>query len=179
MNIEEVLNETGKAQNESNLCNGETGYIAWHGDVLYWFDRKSGIRRHQVTHKEIFDSYQPYHEEKEIRPENAGELWKNNVNINWFIRWVGSSRCKGFQAVSEQGVCCDVKGLDMVHGKGWTRLFPPIEEDVERIEIEGITFGLEGGDRRVFIREWDKIKDINMLITTPMKMILEMPKDKS
>lgn len=35
MNIQDALKETGKAGDEENPYNGQTGYVAWHEDELY------------------------------------------------------------------------------------------------------------------------------------------------
>ena len=176
MNIQDALKETGKA-----------AMGGWDTDryVFVGGGQLCNVEGHKFANACILkDDWQPYHEEKEIRPEKEGELWKNNVNINWFIRRAGSSRCKGFQAVSEQGVCFDIKGLDMVHGEGWTRLFPPVEEDVERIEIEGVKWkkadhGKHGEGVIPEFPSMEEVRKIEALTSKPpMKMILEIPREE-
>ena len=178
MDIQDALEPTGEARKGSNLA--DYAHLVKDEDSdrhsLMWVI--DGKNDGNVQYEDIFeDDWQPYHEVKEIRPEKEGELWKNNVHINWFIRWVGSSRNKGLQAVSEQGVCFDVKGLDMIHGKEWTRLFPPVEdESVERIEIERVAWRQSHG---VYFPTADTDIEFSELKEKGrMKMILVIPKDK-
>ena len=115
----------------------------------------------------------------EIRPENAGELWEYSINgYPHFIANIDNKLCLMWKDGTHVKV--EDSNNPVIHNKnGWIRLFPPVEDDsIERIETEGISFDLKGYDRRVFIKEWDKIKNIDILGRLPMKMILEIPKGK-
>ena len=55
-------------------------------------------------------------------------------------------------------------------------LFKPKRENMQRIEVKGVSFDMILGEKRVFIKEYDKIKGLNMLGPS-FTMILEIPKE--
>ena len=157
MDIVPALKETGKAVNERG---NEVNYAkARDCGVLSWYSKERDIFLCDVPYEMIIDgNWQPYREVKEIRPEKAGELWQYHVSGLFFHTDLGP--CNSLQ----------IKGMvDIaIHGKNATRLYPPVEEDVERIEIK------EG--------EWVE-SDVGFhfprkMSRPPLRTILEMPKDK-
>ncbi|MCK5603539.1 hypothetical protein KAR91_16765 [Candidatus Pacearchaeota archaeon] len=167
MKSEEALRETGKAKRS-----------CWHDGAYIWLDEHGqflfvGPNKKQSGYnlKAILDNeWYPHHEEKEIRPENAGELWVFG-KVHTMTVDIGD----GLRAIDEFEDFMD-RG-SMVHGEdGWTRLYPPVEEDVERIEIEGV----------ICTEEEECVYKIETIFTSPqdlsnkpMKVILEFTKGKS
>ena len=64
-----------------------------------------------------------------------------------------------------------------VHGKNWTRLYPPVaDENIERIELERVIWAYKDGV--YFPTTGTNIEFSELVDSSPMKMILEIPKDK-
>ena len=114
MKIEDALKENGKAT-----------YPMWDKDAFV-----------HIVHSEFIDhdgnpyycshlldnNWEPYH--PEIRPKEAGELWRHGTFLYFVARISGSS----LEFISGGGQ--SVTGIfEAVHGKdGLTRIFPPVEE---------------------------------------------------
>jgi hypothetical protein len=187
MKVQDALEKNGKAYRVISSTSEPYAYID--GLYLVWED---GVK---VGYEGIIaEDWLPYPEEKEIRPEKAGEVWQYEEDSHKKVTvWHKGILC--FHALSRRDrpdiiyfkkddglgwFCCD----EPVHGKnGWTRLYPPVEdESVERIEIEGVeNFRLcgdtfESSIYKVDIPDGylDRLED-----KPPMKMILEIPKDKN
>lgn len=183
MLIQIALRETEKAENESNPLDGKTGYVKWNSDELWWYDRKTDNARRPLSHEEMFESYDPYHEVKKIRPEKAGELWQYN---NLFV-WCTVIKNEVLEMVCAHGK--DIETVDKmnltVHGKnGWKRLFPEVEDDsVERIEFDDMVFleGLVAGSSVFFptsnLGQFSNGIFKDYCKRPPIKMIFEIPKE--
>jgi hypothetical protein len=151
------------------------------GRLCWWYKETHELHKPVCLAAILGDYWLPYHEEKEIRPEKAGELWDSGKekyitfsNGRNDLRMFGQS---GGEYVFEEFFCSPI------HDKGWTRLYPPVEdESVERIEIEGVEWATAMNiNGNTFApstsRHWPfPFKD---LVTKPqMKMILEIPRKK-
>ena len=193
MKLQEALKETGKASRKGldwfiEECeNGEHNYRAISST-------SGGVAGYDMLiHHALADDWQPYHEVKEIRPEKAGELWKDEDGKRWATRPSGT---KGEISIDSLSTCgtewrkydVNIWHGNIIHNKnGWTRLFPKVEDDsVKRIEFENVDWNLSdcwqtkpmpfvsynGGSS-----DWGGIRDA--VVNQPkMKMILEIPKDK-
>jgi len=114
-------------------------------------------------------------DEREVKiiPQEAGELWRNDRG-DYYVTDVplplGMST--GLALFGYSGC---VQSHEVIHGNGWTRLSPSVEEDIERIEIENVTWGHPAsGDVFPNIHN---IYDLRLTSKPPMKMILEIPKE--
>lgn len=177
MNIQDALKETGKAHRGS-------------GDKVYVYEDR-GILKHNETKEPVVlnfiicDDWLPYHEEKQIRPENEGELWRHHVSGLYCCTENGDGIHKNqLIIVGYSGPKPISQGYEnMIHGQCWTRLYPPVEdESVEKIEVEDVEFipqRLMNGDScYVAISEGTYAINSEMkLIDKPsMKMTLEWEK---
>ena len=191
MKIEEALKETGKAVRTVHADN----YAAIKsfslskvkplgGDRLYWYDIKTGEENSPAQLSAILaGDWQSYHEEKAIRPEKAGELWRNKEIENDQYYHTENHTSSGAGLILVGYGAKGFKEADngrVLHNKdGWERVFPKVEDDsVERIEIEGVkwVFSKKAGYQ---IPQWpisgpDSLYPL--LDKPPMKMILEIPK---
>ena len=146
------------------------------GHLLY-FDGNDSADGYATLSAILQTDWQPYREEKEIRPENAGELWEKR---DCFYHTSGSQYAGGLTLHGDVGT---VDIASAIHGKnGWTRLFPHVEEDVERIEIEGVKWSQRTTSMGTFVYPFkynvESIELVKLIDRRPMKMILEIPKDK-
>ena len=180
MLIQDALKPTGKA-----VLSGSDDFAQEHDDELMWCRIAGdaiGILACVGWKDVAMNDWQPYHEEKEIKPEKAGELWEHKSHGKCFIVEDGSSLaaqtirgCQRFTIGSDHS-WDDFK--DIRHNKtGWTRLYPSVEdESVDRIEIEGVSWRYSHGiyfpvaDTDI---EFSELKEKGR-----MKMILVIPKDK-
>jgi hypothetical protein len=144
-----------------------------------WYDAKTNhFLRHVSGIEALRTDWHDFPGEKEIRPENAGELWSNNGK-RWFV-----AKCPSNEYFYDQtGVISHNEYAKATHGKnGWERLFPKVEdESVERIEIENVKWhkGVGNGVAVVFpVAVNGSVEDVGngLLNKSPMKMILEIPK---
>ena len=125
------------------------------------------------------DLFEP--KEVEIVPQNAGELWEQE-NCKYFSYL--KTNIGGNEELTMIASCGQHYLPSMIHNKnGWTRLFPPVEEDVERIEIEEVVWNYGGGGGNTWpVSHGDcNLKGFqwkDLFCKSPMKMILEIPKDK-
>ena len=181
MKIEEALEATGKASDHRDKVMyaelDEKG-------VLCWYD----IETHELINPVGLDSingsgWQLYHEVKEIRPEEVGELWKKSSDR--FVYLVGKEEGRLVGIPSETILFTfDIErhGKSMIHEKnGWQRLFPPVEDDsIERIEIERMTFGrIEGANGAKYmsiISTSCDVPSLNIFNGKSMKAIFEIAK---
>lgn len=136
MNIKKALEETGMAR-----LPGSHGYKTYAqeggGDQLrWWCDEGVGAGCHDVvSYKEIIrEDWEPYIVVKEIVPEKAGELWEDNNGELYFI--VREHSLNYFQTIDGlQRYTLNTDGTwdrfkNIVHNKdGWTRVYPPAEEN--------------------------------------------------
>ena len=181
MNIQDALKETGAA-----IIEGLEGWIHWNSlDSCFYMNFNHGdIRKYSLSKADIEeDNWLPYHEEKEIRPEKAGELWRYNSGVNTLHYHTDSSVVKGesrFKIIlyGFSGEVSNDPDHIIHHKNGWTRLFPPVEdESVERIEIEGVRWYSSPNDKHGAIPGSSQVPGWARFIDTPpMKMILEIMK---
>lgn len=174
MNIQDALKETGRAQ-----CEQYTRYYAqWDGSCLQFYSKDRSVYQGLLAHDRILkDDWQPYPIKKEIRPENAGELWRNAMGVKFF---------SFFDNDKEVCLCMiDQSGDRFISGlgelehfthnqNGWARLYPPVEdENIERIIIEPyIISNVDGVSTYNF-----KIKDGYMDRICSKSFTLEIPKE--
>lgn len=171
MKIQEALRKNGKAQREISSDRAAYGevvesYLVWDNGDHIGYD---GL---------IADDWQPYHEVKEIRPENAGELWeeisdiskyyhtdfRGTLGINFRLAMIGDFR---------------VEIENVIHGKGWMRRFPHVEDDsIERIEIESLEITGIHPPKIMGITSAYRMDLGPRLDGKGVKLILETPKDK-
>ena len=124
MNIQEALKETGKATVEPNHL---SSYVQMSNLVLMWYEIGINNADGPVALEVILgDNWQPYHEEKEIRPEKAGELWEWTDGY-YHTEFIGLN---DFRLIGKS--CNRTDTSKVIHGKnGWTRLCPDAEELLE------------------------------------------------
>ena len=82
MKIQDALKETGKV-----YLSSESEYYAMEGgDSLNWISKRTKDVDSNVPYVLIVsDQWHPYHEEKEIRPYAAGELWELNEHAKFTV----------------------------------------------------------------------------------------------
>jgi hypothetical protein len=129
MNIESALEETGKAI----LSDYENLYARkdFHNDAVYWFDRFGDVRREPIGLSNINNAgWRPYYKEREIRPDNEGELWEKSGALLFTI-------CDSVNGLRTIGITGYISKVDkeIIHGKnGWKRTRPPVEDEDENVE---------------------------------------------
>ena len=137
-----------------------------------WYENASDHVKREVFGKEaIREDWEVFQRVEEVRPEKAGELWATG-DVNYMTQKIGDElrmipRSYDMQILEE---------IDhFIHGVGcYKRLFPKVEDDsVERIEIEDV----------VFLNQLPIPEQMFDLIPLsvrgiPVKVILEIPKDK-
>lgn len=131
---------------------------------------------------------------KEIRPENAGELWRHEDGSIGII--IKQSESSPLGIAFDNGTQKHLSDTNLASGKnkpyreylihnknGWERLYPPVEDDsVETIEIEGVEWEnckIEGQELHAMVPLWRNMNPWigkNLINKPPMKMILEIPK---
>jgi hypothetical protein len=124
MKIQDVLGPTGRA--EAVLARPDW-YIKTKENCEYFWYRKdtNEVIRELTVNEALGYVWQPYHEVKEIRPENEDEVW---FNSHVEIYYLYSARNK--ELVTARKIALD-KALmtEVVHGKNnWTREIPKVEE---------------------------------------------------
>lgn len=194
MNIEEALKFTGKARIGENNKHApwQAGYN-WHveivGKYLRWVDDQ-GVEKCEVSYFDhMSKEWQSYHDKKEIRPQMAGELWKNNGIIYMTVKENSATNpnTKIYLCWCCDGRLIDVNNFipDVIHGKNkWTLLYSPDPErmadisGVQREEFDGVTWFCNTighivpqsnrGQNIIFSKYTDM---------PPCKLIIEIPKD--
>jgi hypothetical protein len=180
MNVAEALEVDGKI--ESTTSNR----IAFRDEfsILRWDDDDS-----LVMLEDIVGDWSPHYEEEEIRPETRGELWEyydgDQCRLNFFTCIsLGLNMMSQSGVLSEKGILGFMTGnkdirKDVIHSKsGWTRLYPPVEdESVERIEVD-VTWNSHDINCIYPVFNSYQFNPTILLSKPPMKMILEIPKDK-
>jgi hypothetical protein len=161
MNVAEALEVDGKIESATS---NRIAFLDEFG-ILRWDDDDS-----LVMLEDIVGAWLPYYEEKENRPEKAGELWKNSVG----------EVCHTIMDDGELWTIGNNGRYQQKNIRNWTRLYPPVEDDsVERIEIEGVKFSdhyRDAVDKDVYTIRLDT-KYLSILQNRlPMKMTLEIPK---
>lgn len=124
MNIQDALKETGKARKEDNFA--QYAFLEQSEEdprhELFW--SIDGKKDGHVQYEDIFaDNWQPYHEEKEIRPEKEGELWVNKFQELAHTAYRGDKLI--FVCMNESIPVDDV----LIGMNGWTRRYPPVEDE--------------------------------------------------
>ena len=183
MNIQEALKET-EIVTPDHINDIKNLYAKLFDGILYWYDVKRDEYFLPVTLQDINNAnWRTYHEVEEIRPEKAGELWKNNLNDEYYHTTVPLplGMGGGLALFSCYG---RTDRENIFHGEDWTRLSPPVEDNsVERVEIEGVVW-LHKKDCQGKHVEYSGVDDPkpnnfkDIPVDVPMKMILEIPKDK-
>jgi hypothetical protein len=173
MEIKKALEETGKAY----VLGGR--YYAKENakEVLEWRSIHDDSFGGTVSLRDIFElRWQPYPIEKEIRPEKAGELWRNGRGHFYhtvndihaekeIVRMIGRH---------DRGV----PSTETIHNQnGWQRIHPPVEDDsIERIVVEGVTWKTQS-DGWVTPLQCGRGGILHSLVGKPaMKLIAEIPK---
>jgi hypothetical protein len=174
MYIQEALKETGKAILKD--------YSGWYCVIKEgnprWNDVSEDRLIRVVMGKEVIrDDWQPYHEAKEIRPLNPGEFWEAPSGAKFLTYKEGH---KLYFATKDTTHKCFNNEEKLGCFSEWTRLYPPVEDDsVERIEINDIQWFSKVHKYPEHIGDSDpnpnNFQDIPL--ETPMKMILEIPKE--
>ena len=184
MKVQDALKPTGKAIDKRNKDAHIEVRFEYGANYLIWVNNKTGEYEGRLSYEAHFiEDWQPYHEVKEIRPEKAGELWQKNVDS--FVYLIAEERINKLTAIPSLvdllSFSIEKHGKDIIHGKGWTRLYPPVEDDsVERIEIEGVVWQDSDSSEAITPRGAglkDIIKKHDLQNKPPMKMILVMQKE--
>lgn len=135
MNIQDALKETGKALLVLS-DDEEIGVAQWRNESIWWCDAITGKWRKEVGHVDLLEGdWQPYYEEKEIRPESPGELWKKRYSVD-FTSYFHTEYDSSLLLTGSRPPLLLVSGTnaavteEAVHGKnGWTRLYPPVQDE--------------------------------------------------
>lgn len=133
MRIQYALKETGKARKEDNEAEYAYLILTENSDRhdLVWYEK--GMPSENVHYEDFLgDDWQPYHEIKEIRPEKAGELWKDDNRELYFI--TKENDVNYFQTINglqKYTLNTDVtwdRFQNIVHNEnGWTREYPHVK----------------------------------------------------
>ena len=130
MDILYALKMTGKATTETETA----GFVSVGEDgILYWFNRLTGKKMLAVKLEVIGrNDWLPYHPKEEIRPKEAGELWKNKYGqffaigedaMGLYVCWLDKPHPGPQERELDRDTAC------MLHGKnGWERVFPVVED---------------------------------------------------
>jgi hypothetical protein len=181
MLIQEALKENGKAW----FKEGRDLYARKDGSYVHWYDSLNDNCLGEITLDNLTsDQWQPYHEVKEIRPEKAGELWgfeNEMTSDNYITVWVKG----GGEIRLIRDTFTHIVPEKVIHNKnGWTRLYPPVEDDsVERIEFEDTAFleGIVAGSSVFYptsnLGQFCNAVFKNYCKRPSVKMILEIPKE--
>lgn len=135
MNIQDALKETGKACNKDKSA--YVGVRFDHGaNYLSWYNSHNDEYISNVSYEAHFkDDWQPYHPIKEIRPENAGELWRCTLNNVCYLYEPHDNILTTARGNTIKVNKCDPP---VVHGEHWKRLYPEVKEGVERVGIDNV-----------------------------------------
>ncbi len=174
MNVKEAMEPTGKIS--AIYCFPDV-YAQLYENTLWWFSIETNERQCPVPLDYILEEeidWQPYNPIEEIRPEKPGELWKVPNQERYY-----HTELRGVELI-----VCDYEGYTtnfsrIIHNQnGWKRVHPIVEvkniDKVqwvnvkdrlpdENIEIDNITFNMDGGGCKVYIKEYDKVKSLPIL----------------
>lgn len=136
MNIQEALKPTGKAvyPDQTDVYvevrfNNGANYLVWVNTEDNELDgRVAGEEGGKVAYEMHFkDNWQPYHEVKEIIPEEPGETWYHEARALKMFTF--SNAILGISIMDQTGALMGIDGL--IHGKnGFTRIEPPVKEAI-------------------------------------------------
>lgn len=133
MLIKDALKPTGKAWREMD-------YYAQRDacGILKWVSKAGDYISTVALESIMADDWQPFPEEKEIRPEYTGELWKIKNSV--WVAFRRESSCLKFMHTitgGEVDFCDWYLKNEVIHGKnGWERVFPNVEEFWGRSAIQ-------------------------------------------
>lgn len=184
MNIQDALKETGKVKRKGWGRNEWLAItdLSSSGDIQFFFYVKEiSVHGERYSQTNILDNeWQPYHDKKEIRPENAGELWEHDETEGYFHTDYSTQDAQ-LVMIGYKGVSRDA---EITHGDHWTRLHPPVEDDsVEKVEFKRVFFdrikGKNGANYMSIISTSGDSPSIDMLKGREVDVTLKIPKDKS
>jgi len=139
MNIIEALKETGMARWRRDTSAYIKPVFRNGAEYLVWHDSETDIEQGDLSWQAHFDeTYVPYHKEPEIRPKEAGEVWKNKRDKFIYMTKMGE-RYEGLLMIpSEKDLFSSNPAKEVIHGQnGWERLFSPVQDnDIERVSIK-------------------------------------------
>jgi hypothetical protein len=189
MLIQEALKETGKA-----FLSIESEYYAMEGgDSLNWISKKTSTIDSNVPFVLIMsDQWQPYHEVEEIRPEKAGELWKNASGNILVIMETPDREGLFFTYTNDAHKPTLLRNMiwsrNVIHNEsGWTLIYSPDKEvmkkikelednSVETIEIEDVLWNTN--DECTYPYQEKSVFDWDVLLNMkPIKLICVIPKE--
>jgi hypothetical protein len=192
MEFKEALKNAGES--EGKILNVQMNRVAQPDSfgILRWLDEGTLVMVIDITE----GNWLPHHEAKEIRPDQGGELWsfENQLDGADYIFIMEGNEAGQLILIDSTGESTAEIPLKMIHGKnGWTLIYSPDKEvmkkikkpeddSVERIEIEGVKW--KKADHGKFgegvIPEFSSMKEVRQIELLqnkpPMKMILEIPK---
>ena len=180
MYIQDALNKTGIVTPDY-INSKKESYAKLFDGILYWYSVKRDEYYLPVTLQGINNiNWQPYHPKEEIRPSEAGELWKYN-NVKYMTMVKSVSIAENLFMKSKYDCFCAIAGsIEVIHNQnGWERLHPPVndEEVNETLVFKDV--------------EWSRYRDEciapmlatglpDSLINKPrMTMTLTIPKENS
>lgn len=143
MFAQEALRETGKATQEDLYFN----YVATDKDgVLHYYGIKDNSKGMPLSLTAIMKyDFKPYHPKEEIRPKEAGELWRHDDG-NYAHTSKGED-CVWLYADNCPPIRLPAIFMNIIHNQnGWKRIHPHVPDDnMEEIVIEGVRW-YEDGD---------------------------------
>lgn len=103
--------------------------------VLRWGDDETLVMLVDIT----TGNWQPYNPTPQIVPEKAGELWENQHN-SFFHTELDREELMIVHSSGRNSISPSI-----IHGvNGWTRLFPEVKDDVEKVLKYKYIDGLDG-----------------------------------
>lgn len=137
MDIKSALEPTGMAALPYNLAYAQVTI----DKCLHWFDGDKDVGE-VLYYQLIRDDWRPYLKQEEIRPREAGELWKNEsgewAHTDERFDYGPMKRKLFFIRRDSMSKVEDIKIV--IHNQnGWQRIYPPVE-DKETVVIEGVEF---------------------------------------
>ena len=187
MNIKDALKPTGKARLKSfpDAYASITYPDSCHAGFITWLFIEEDKEICYVSARDLLcEDWLPYHEVEDIRPTELGELWKDDDGELYFI--IREIDHNYFQTINGlQKYTLNIDGTwdrfqNIVHGKnGWTREYPPVEDESVVIEeFEGVTWHREGYDRFMCASGKHGFNTFGHLQGKPaMKLIAIIPKE--
>lgn len=176
MNIQDALDKSKKIVIPGSTAERNYASIGESGRLRWYYKRKDAPNEggdYVSLDMILSENWQPYHEVKEIRPYAAGELWEMSSHAKFFVIADESSGVNKLCGLYGDKICIRE---DIIHGKDWVRLYPPVEdENVERIEIEGVEIESCCDDIIIKTSSLDKGTVFNKC---KAKVTIEIPKDK-
>ena len=161
MNIQDAQEENQKAWLPEDKTSKPDEFVRCVGGVRYWYNTKDEQIAPVAYCLLKKDNWVPYPEQKIIRPEKAGELWKNEQGKVLVTLTTPEEEGLQFTYVSDAYKPCLLSDMiwhnKIIHNQnGWIHLYSPDESE---IVIEDGLFDLINGANEATKRAFQMGKD--------------------